>query len=77
MAEALARAGGAFLKDGEPAKAANRFLRAGRSAQLQSMTEEAEEWLSMSAELASRAGDRETEREALQRLSRIRAEADR
>ena len=74
MAEALGSAGLAFEKQGDLGRAADRYLRAGRSAQLQDMHEEARAWLTRALALASRAGDQETAREARERLSQIPAD---
>jgi tetratricopeptide (TPR) repeat protein len=73
MAEALARAGAAYEQSGEPGTAANRFLRAGRSAQLQEMAEEAIRWLTIAFTLASNAGKHEIAEEADRRLSEVSA----
>ena len=71
MAEALAHAGMAYQEAGDLNRAANRFFRAGRSAQIQNMPRLAVRWLTRAHELASRAGDRETAQEARERLSQI------
>jgi tetratricopeptide (TPR) repeat protein len=71
MAEGLARAGLALEKQGDLGRAADRYLRAGRSAQLQDMHEEARTWLTRALTLASRVGDREVAREARERLSQL------
>jgi tetratricopeptide (TPR) repeat protein len=71
MAEALAHAGMAYQEAGDLNRAANRFFRAGRSAQIQNMPGLAFRWLTRAHELASRAGDRETAQEARERLSQI------
>ena len=73
MAEALARGGLAHGQSGEPEKAANRFLRAGRSAQLQGMAEEAVKWLTRAAENAGIAGNDAILKEVNRRLSEIRS----
>jgi tetratricopeptide (TPR) repeat protein len=73
MAEALARAGKAYEKSGEPGTAANRFLRAGRSAQLQEMAEEAVQWLKLASALAGHAGNPDIAKEAERRLSELSA----
>ncbi len=73
MAEALNRAGTAYEQSGEPGTAANRFLRAGRSAQLQEMAEEAIQWLTLASTLARHAGNTDIAEEADRRLSEIRA----
>jgi tetratricopeptide (TPR) repeat protein len=73
MAEALARAGTAYEQSGEIVTAANRYLRAGRSAQLQEMAEEAIRWLTLASELARHAGKLEIAEEADQRLSEVSA----
>ena len=73
MAEALARAGMAYEKSGELGMAAHRFLRAGRSAQLQEMREEAIQWLTQASALARHAGNLEIAEEADQRLSEVNA----
>jgi tetratricopeptide (TPR) repeat protein len=77
MAEALARAGLAYEEAGDTGRAADRFFRAGRSAQIQGMQAEAFRWLTRAQELASRAGDGETVREARERLSQIPASPSR
>lgn len=71
MAEALAHAGMAYEKAGDLNRAANRFFRAGRSAQIQNMPRLASKWLTRAHELASRVGDKTTAREARERLSQI------
>lgn len=71
MAEALARAGEAYERGGDPGTAANRFLRAGRSAQLQEMAEKAIQWLTLASALGRRAGKPETAKEADRRLSEV------
>ena len=71
MAEALARAAAAYQQSGETGKAANRFLRAGRSAQLQEMAEKAIQWLTLASALGRRAGKPETAKEADRRLSEV------
>jgi len=71
MAEALGRAAGAHQQNGEAGKAANRFLRAGRSAQ--KLIKEALKWLNRAAENAGRAGDVATIEEANRRLLELRS----
>ncbi len=77
MAEALARAGLAWEASGDLSRAANRFFRAGRSAQIQGMRPEAFRWLTRAHELASRVGDEQTAREARERLSQMTASPSR
>ncbi|MFC1580983.1 tetratricopeptide repeat protein [Thermodesulfobacteriota bacterium] len=71
MADALAHAGMAYEKAGDLSRAANRFFRAGRSAQIQNMPRLAFKWLTRAQELASRVGDKATAQEARMRLSQI------
>jgi len=73
MAEALARAGKAYEQGGEVETAADRFLRAGRSAQLQEMAEEAVQWLTLASALARHAGNPDIVKEAERRLSELSA----
>jgi tetratricopeptide (TPR) repeat protein len=72
MAEALARAGKAYEQSGEAETAANRFLRAGRSAQLQEMAKEAVQWLTLASALAKHAGNLVIAKEADRRLSEVK-----
>ncbi|MBW1771811.1 MAG: hypothetical protein JRJ51_02320 [Deltaproteobacteria bacterium] len=71
MVEALAHAGMAYQEAGDLNRAANRFFRAGRSAQIQNMPGLAFRWLTRAHELASRAGDKATAQKARERLSQI------
>lgn len=73
MAEALAHAGKAYKQSGEPGTAANRFLRAGRSAQLQEMAQEAVQWLTLASGHGREAGNHDVAKEADRRLSEVRA----
>jgi hypothetical protein len=73
VAEALARAGKAYEQGGEMGPAANRYLRAGRSAQLQDMADEAFQWLTLASSLGRLAGNPDIAEEADRRLSELNA----
>jgi tetratricopeptide (TPR) repeat protein len=75
MVNALALAGEAGEKAGHAKEASLHYLRAGRSAMLQGLFEDAREWLSRAEQIASTAGEAQIAREArrylkgLQKLS--------
>jgi tetratricopeptide (TPR) repeat protein len=67
MAEVLADAGEAYGRHGDPENAANRYLRAGRSAELQSL-EQAPVWLERALEIAEAANLKDIADEARTRI---------
>ena len=64
MVQALALAADACEQAGQPAKAATRYFRAGRSAAQQGNHTEAKKWLNSAIDLAGQAGDESLKREA-------------
>jgi tetratricopeptide (TPR) repeat protein len=64
MAQALALAADACEQADKPARAATRYLRAGRSAALQGNHQDAKKWLNQAVELAGQAGDESLKQEA-------------
>ena len=64
MAHALALAADACEQAGKPARAATRYLRAGRSAAQQGNLQDAKKWLNQAVELAGQAGDESLKQEA-------------
>jgi tetratricopeptide (TPR) repeat protein len=68
MVNALALAGEAGEKAGHAKEASLRYLRAGRSAMLQGLFEDAREWLSRAEQIASTAGEAQIAREARRNL---------
>ena len=64
MSQALALAADACEQAGKPARAATRYLRAGRSAAQQGNHQDAKKWLNQAVELAGQAGDESLKQEA-------------
>ena len=71
MAKALALAAGACKKAGKTKAASQRFLRAGRSAVLQTDYDTAQIWLNQAEQLATETGDDQIAREARLYLEQI------
>ncbi len=73
MVKVLALAGQASEKAGRPKEASIRYLRAGRSAMLQGLFDDARKWLNLSLQLANNAGEDKINQEARSFLLQIEA----
>ena len=73
MVSVLALAGKASEKAGRPKEASIRYLRAGRSAVLQGLIDDALKWLNRAEQIASTAGEAQIAREARVYLQQIEA----